>query len=261
MATFCSLFSSSGGNSTYIGTPSGGILIDIGVSAKRTEAALRDIGVDPDSIGAVFVTHEHIDHISGVRVFASRHKAKVYATEGTLIGMDKAGVFASPVDAYIIPSSGAEEQGMFVRPFRISHDANEPTGFTVLLESGKKLAIATDTGTVTREMAESLYGSDLVLLESNHDINMLKMGPYPYPLKKRILSDTGHLSNDMCSSFAGELIESGTEKLILGHLSKENNLPALAFETTRSALEEKGFRTDEDFDLRVAGDLNSPITL
>ena len=259
MATFCSLFSSSSGNCTYIGTPSGGILIDIGVSAKRTETALRNIGVDPADIGAVFVTHEHNDHISGVRVFASRYKAKVYASEGTLIGMDSAGVFTSPVEAYIMPKSGMEAMGMYIRPFHTSHDANDPTGFTITLSSGKRAAVATDTGTVTDSMKENLAGCNLILLESNHDINMLKMGPYPYILKKRILSDTGHLSNDMCSSFAAELIESGTENLILGHLSKENNIPALAFETTKSALEEKGYRTNEDFNLHVAGDLNPPV--
>ncbi len=261
MATFCSLFSSSGGNCTYIGTPSGGILIDIGVSAKKTENALRSIGVEPSSIKAVFVTHEHSDHIKGVRVFASRYNIRVFASEGTLVGMDNAGVFSSPVDAYIMPKSGTEMSGMYIKPFGISHDANEPTGFTVTLESGKKAAIATDTGIITDEMRYNLAGCNLILLESNHDINMLRMGSYPYVLKQRILSDTGHLSNDMSSSFAAELIETGTEKLILGHLSKENNIPALAYETARSAIEEKGYKVNKDFSLYVAGDLNPPVEL
>ncbi len=259
MATFCSLYSSSSGNCTYIGSSGGGILIDIGVSAKRTETALKEIGVDPNTIGAVFVTHEHNDHISGIRVFASRYNIKVYATEGTLIGMDNAGVFKSRVDAYIIPQGGMVSQGMFIKPFRISHDANEPTGFTVTLENGKKAAVATDTGVVTQEMKENLPGCELILLESNHDINMLRMGSYPYILKQRILSDKGHLSNDASATFAADLTDRGAKHIILGHLSKENNIPALAYETAKCSLEAKGLKTGKDINLQVAGSLNPPI--
>ena len=259
MAAFCSLYSSSSGNCTYIGTSSGGILIDAGVSAKRITQALADIGVEPSGIRAIFVTHEHSDHINGIRVFASRNHIGVYASEGTLIGMDRCGVFTSPVDAYIVPGSGMEYGGMFVRPFRISHDANEPTGYTVVTEDGKRIAVATDTGTVTDETREALSGCDLVLLESNHDLNMLKMGPYPYMLKERILSDRGHLSNDSCAEFSRELVSGGTSRLVLGHLSKENNIPSLAFETTRYALGEAGCELNRDYLLTVAGDLNEPI--
>ena len=259
MAEFCSLFSSSSGNCTYIGCSSGGILIDIGVSAKKTEEALKMFDYDPALIKGIFITHEHSDHINGVRVFASRYHIPVFASEGTLIGMEKCGVFSSPVDAYIIPESGTECCGMYIRPFRISHDANEPYGYTVITADGKKIATATDTGTVTEEEKNALHGCDLVLLESNHDINMLKMGPYPFPLKQRILSDIGHLSNDNCSKFACELIESGTARLVLGHLSKENNIPSLAYETTNFALTEKGFKAEKDYSLTVAGDYNEPI--
>lgn len=259
MAEFCSLFSSSSGNCSYIGGSSGGILIDVGVSAKKTEEALRMFDYAPEMIKGIFITHEHSDHINGVRVFASRYHIPVFASEGTLIGMDKSGVFKSPVDAYIIPECGTECCEMFIRPFAISHDANEPMGFTVNTADGKRIAVATDTGIVTDEERNALSGCDLVLLESNHDINMLKMGSYPFPLKQRILSDVGHLSNDSCSEFACELINSGTTRLVLGHLSKENNIPSLAYETTKCALTEKGFEIDRDFTLTVAGDYNEPI--
>ncbi len=259
MAKFCSLFSSSSGNCTYIGSSKGGILVDVGVSAKRTELALRDIGVSPDEIKGIFITHEHSDHISGVRVFASRYHIPVFATEGTLIEMDRAGVFKSPVDAYVMPESGTEKAGIFVRSFRTSHDSREPCGFTVVTPDGKRIAVATDMGTVLRETREAVYGTDLVLLESNHDIRMLQTGPYPYPLKQRILSDKGHLCNDDSAAFALSLLESGTTRFVLGHLSKENNIPALAYETARETLASAGAVPDKDYLLTVAGDLNAPV--
>jgi phosphoribosyl 1,2-cyclic phosphodiesterase len=261
MEKFCSLYSSSSGNCTFIGCDGEGILIDAGVSAKKIEEALRYIGSGIECIRAIFVTHEHSDHINGIRVLASKHGIKVFASKGTLDGMNEREIFKSKIDAYIMPAEGTEICGMYVRPFRISHDAYEPTGFTVVTPAGKRAAIATDMGIITEEAANALYGSDLVLLESNHDINMLKMGPYPYPLKQRILSDVGHLSNDVCSGFAVELAKSGTKQFILGHLSKENNHPSLAYETTRLALTQAGFEENTDYRLTVAGDLNEPVLL
>ncbi len=259
MAEFCSLYSSSSGNCTYIGTSGGGILIDVGVSAKRTEDALISIGVDPSSIAGIFITHEHSDHISGVRVFASRHNIDVYASPGTLAGMDDYGVFKSKINAYVMPAQGVEAAGIYVRPFRTSHDSNESYGYTVVTPDGKRAAVATDTGIVTPEIVENLYGCDLALLESNHDISMLKMGSYPYFLKERILSDRGHLSNDACAELACRLFQGGTTRFILGHLSKENNIPSLAYETTKSALSLCGAEEGRDYLLTVAGDLNKPV--
>lgn len=261
MAKFCSLYSSSSGNCTYIGTSRGGILVDIGVSAKRAEEALISIGVEPSSIGGIFITHEHSDHIKGVKVFASRHNIKVYATGGTLEGMDEAGVFNSGVDAYIIPGQGTECAGIYVRPFKTSHDSYESCGYAAVTPDGKRISVATDTGIITDEIRENLTGSDLVLLESNHDINMLKMGSYPYFLKDRILSDKGHLSNDACADFAKELLESGTSRFVLGHLSKENNIPSLAYATTGEAFARSGAKEGTDYLLTVAGDLNKPINI
>ena len=260
MAVFCSLYSSSSGNCTYIGASSGGILVDVGVSAKRTEQALADIGVDPQSLRGIFITHEHTDHIGGVRVFASRYHLPVYATEGTLKGMDAAGVFNKcSFDAYVIPERGMEIAGMRVRGFSTPHDSNDPCGYTVITPDGKRIAIATDIGCITDTIAENVMGSDLVLLESNHDIGMLQNGSYPFPLKQRILSDVGHLNNEAAADFAVQLLENGTTRFVLGHLSKENNLPRLAYEATRSALTAAGAAEENDYLLSVAGDLNPPV--
>lgn len=261
MAKFCSLYSSSSGNSTYIGTSQGGILIDVGVSAKKTADALKNIGVDPDSIAAIFVTHEHNDHINGVRVFAERHGIKVFASCGTLAGMEDAGAITCKMKADVIPYEGTEAGGMFIRPFKTPHDSRESTGFTIVTPDGKRLAVATDIGEITDTIMDSVYGSDLILLESNHDVGMLKNGPYPFFLKERILSKLGHLSNEICAETAVKLMESGTTRFVLGHLSKENNIPALAFETTRAAMKMAGAVENIDYLLSVAGNNNPVIAL
>ncbi len=261
MAKFCSLFSSSSGNSTFIGSSQGGILIDIGVSAKKTADALKNIGVDPNSISAIFVTHEHTDHINGIRVFAERHGIKVYASQGTLAGMEDAGAITAKMNVDVIPYEGLEIGGMFVRPFKTPHDSRESTGYTVVTPDGKRLAVATDMGEITENVMNSIYGCDLILLESNHDIGMLRNGPYPYFLKERILSNYGHLSNEICAETAVKLMQSGTTRFILGHLSKENNIPALAYETTRSAMRIAGATENIDYLLSVAGNNNPVVAL
>lgn len=261
MAKFCSLYSSSSGNCTYIGGSQGGILVDVGVSAKRTETALLNIGIDPSSIEAIFVTHEHSDHINGIRVFAHRYGIKVYASEGTLAGMEEQGVFTSNIDAEIMPESGIEAGGMFIRSFRTPHDSRESTGYSIVTADSKRIAVATDIGCMTDTVMNAIYGSDLVLLESNHDVGMLQNGPYPYFLKQRILSNHGHLSNENCAKTAVKLMESGTTRFVLGHLSKENNIPSLAFETTHAAMTMAGAKENIDYLLTVAGDLNPVIAL
>ncbi len=253
MARFCSLFSSSSGNCTYIGTSTANILVDVGVSAKRTDEALAGIGVDPDSIDAIFITHEHTDHISGVRVFAAKHNIKVYATPGTIAAMEKSGALGEKNVYDSISPAGVEAGGFFVKPFATSHDAAQSCGYTILTSDSKRLAVCTDLGVMTDSVMNAIYGSDLVLLESNHDVNMLLNGSYPYQLKRRILSELGHLSNDVCARTAVELINGGTTRLVLGHLSHENNLPGLAAETSKSALSEAGMSENSDYLLEVAG--------
>lgn len=260
MAKFCSLYSSSSGNCTYIGTSQGGILVDIGVSAKRTCEALCGIGVDPSSIAAIFITHEHTDHVNGVKVFAKKYGIKIYATAGTLAGMEEQNVLDPRIQTEVVPWSGVEAAGIFVRPFATPHDSRESSGYSVVTPDGKRISVATDIGKVTDTVMNAIHGSDLVLLESNHDVGMLQNGPYPFFLKQRILSDHGHLSNENCAKTAVKLVESGTTRLVLGHLSKENNIPSLAYETTRSAMTLAGAKEGLDYLLTVAGNLNAPIT-
>ncbi len=254
MARFCSLFSSSSGNCSYVGQPDGGILIDVGVSAKRTAETLDCIGVDIGSVGAIFVTHEHTDHIQGIRVLASKHKIPVYASAGTLEALAENGTLNGKFPAEVIPAQGIEINGMFIRPFHTPHDSRESLGYTVETADGNRIAVATDIGKITDEVLSNITCCQLVMLESNHDVRMLQNNPsYPYMLKRRILSDVGHLSNDVCAATAADLIESGTTRLILGHLSKENNLPELAYQSTYSALASRGMEEGSDYILRVAG--------
>ena len=252
MARFCSLFSSSSGNCTYIGSSSGGVLIDAGVSAKQISLKLNSVGVSEKDIGAVFVTHEHGDHIKGLRVFASKHNIPVYATAGTINALENAGVINGKFPVFPI-GDGIECNGQLITPFHTSHDVAESCGYSVTTSDDRRICIATDTGIVTDEMREALTGCDLVLIESNHDIGMLRNGNYPYQLKRRILSDVGHLSNIACGDFITELIKSGTTRFVLGHLSKENNIPSLAYRTSKSALDCIGATENRDYILSVAG--------
>ena len=216
MARFCSLFSSSSGNATYIGSGRTGILIDAGVSAKRIRTALQEREIDPQSIAAIFVTHEHTDHIKGIRVLASQLHLPVYATPGTLRGMAELG--ATDGDFLCEPLETGKEKtvgDLLVRAFPTPHDSNESCGFTVELPDERKVAVATDIGHMTNEVMRGILGCDLVMLESNHDIGMLQNGPYPYFLKRRILSDVGHLCNDACADVAVQLVEHGTTRLFL----------------------------------------------
>lgn len=253
MARFCSLFSSSSGNCTYIGSSGGGVLIDAGVSAKQISLKLDCIDVRPEDINAIFVTHEHADHVSGLRAFASKYKVPVYATAGTVSALEKSGIANGKFEISVIPENGLECAGQFVKAFKTSHDSAESCGYTVTTSDDRKIAVATDTGVVTDTIKAAVDGCDLILAESNHDIGMLRNGSYPYMLKRRILSEVGHLSNVACGEFVTELIKNGTTRFILGHLSKENNMPELAFQTSKAALDCAGAVQFRDYILKVAG--------
>lgn len=252
MARFCSLSSSSSGNCAYIGSAKGGVLIDAGVSAKQISLKLDCIGVNPVDIGAIFVTHEHSDHVRGLRVFASKNNIPVFASQGTIDALVKAGTVNGSFSIEAIESKGIEINGQFITPFRTSHDSAESFGYLVSTSDDRKIAFATDTGVITPEIRAAVTGCDLILAESNHDIGMLRNGSYPYLLKRRILSDVGHLSNLDCSNFVTELVQNGTTRIVLGHLSKENNIPELAFQTTKSALDCIGAVQFKDYILKVA---------
>lgn len=252
MSRFSPLFSSSSGNSMFFGCGQGGILIDCGVTAKRLTLALEKIEVSPEFIKGIFVTHEHSDHVKGLRVFASRHNIPVYGTYGTICALENSGIINGKFPVNVIDEKGVETAGMEIKLFHTSHDSAESCGYTVKLPDGRKAAVCTDLGVMTPQVENSITGSDLIVIESNHDVSMLQNGPYPYILKRRILSDKGHLSNDVCSKAVTRLIESGTTRFILGHLSKENNFPDLAFQTTACALAEKGAQIGRDCIVKVA---------
>jgi len=253
MARVCPLFSGSSGNCIYIGSGTGGLLIDAGVSAKRIEQSLFDRDIDPRSVSAVFITHEHSDHIQGISILAKRYGMKIYASNGTL--SDMAAHDKLPAGADIHPLTADDcvcEQELYIRPFKTMHDAAESFGYVVQTPDDRKIALATDLGVMTQEVMDAVSGCDMVILESNHDISMLSAGSYPYYLKRRILSPYGHLSNEACAAVLPALISSGTTRFVLAHLSRENNLPDLAYQTALSELVQFGMEADEDYKLIVA---------
>lgn len=252
MARFSALYSSSKGNCIFIGGSGGSILIDAGVSAKKIEYALDEIDEQASSVRAIFVTHEHSDHIGGLRAFAGRYGIKVFSSEGTLSALDKGGHLNGKFETDVIGKSGAEAAGMEIVPFRTCHDCREGFGYVITTPDGRKIAVATDLGHYSNEIKTAISGCDLVLIESNYDKRMLMNGPYPYSLKCRITSGEGHLSNDECAMAASELVNSGTTRFVLGHISAENNLPELAYNASLNALCTAGGRLGSDFTLDVA---------
>lgn len=248
MARVCPLFSGSTGNSYYIGSRSAGLLVDAGRSARQLEGMLKLCGIDPLAVHGILVTHEHSDHVSGLRVFAKKYGAPVFCTPGTLQAL---GASAAEFEVRPLPEELAIG-GMEVTHFPVSHDCAQPVGYRIRTADGRVIAVATDLGFLSDQVKGALLGADLAILESNHDLDMLRFGPYPYPLKQRVLSDQGHLSNAACAGFLPQLLQSGTRRMVLGHLSRQNNTPQLALDTAQGALLQAGFVPDVDFLLEAA---------
>jgi phosphoribosyl 1,2-cyclic phosphodiesterase len=251
MAKAVPLFSGSKGNSYYIGSAGEGVLIDAGRNCKQIELAMEANGLNMRSVGALFITHEHTDHCSAVKVLAKKYNLPVYASRGTLTALANSGKLPPHVAAQVIENETAVGN-MLIKRINTPHDAAESCCYRVVCPDGKAALVATDMGVMTDGVRMAAAASDFVVLESNHDIDMLKTGPYPYPLKRRILSDRGHLSNEACAAELTELVRGGTLRLMLGHLSEQNNTPALALRTSVCELERAGMKFNNDFTLDVA---------
>ncbi|BFH15869.1 MBL fold metallo-hydrolase [Paenibacillus melissococcoides] len=243
------LASGSSGNCIWLGNGEVNILVDVGLPKTKIEKIMLQQGIDPTKIEAIFITHEHGDHIKGIAL-AEKYKIPVHASAGTLKGIGDVET-ASPMrpDALIM-FNAFDDSIMRVRPFAVSHDAYEPFGFTVQ-DKDTKVSIMMDTGTVTGQMLKAMEDSDIYVFECNHDVDMLTNGEYPEITKSRILSDTGHLSNQAAAAALARLLRGKGEHIYLTHMSSSNNMPALAEMTVKRALRAKGLKAGEHYYLHV----------
>jgi len=251
---FCPLASGSSGNSAYVGAGGTHILIDAGISGKSIEAGLSELGLEGRQLSAILVTHEHSDHIVGVGVMSRRYELPIYASPKTWRYFDRHGVIGAiepHLARRIEPGQMFEVGSLQAVAFDVPHDASQPVGYSIFA-GGRKITVVTDAGEATSTIRNYVSGSDIVLLESNHDLDMLKNGKYPQALKRRILGPCGHLSNKAAGML---LTETATEKMryvYLGHLSEENNRPLVAFGTVEGILYNQGILPQVGLQLIIA---------
>ena len=230
------LASSSSGNCCLVRSGGDSVLIDAGISAKRIRDGLGEAGLTPAELTGILITHEHSDHIQGLTVLLKSTAAPVYAPGVLAAALARLAPGAAG-RLRVLPMEEATALGsLSVLPFPTPHDVNQSVGYRIEAE-GAVFALATDTGCITEEMLRALSGADIALIEANHDEQLLRYGPYPVPLKRRILSDRGHLSNAECTWLASVLAQRGTGQIVLGHLSRQNNDPRLAFRTVSRGVE------------------------
>ena len=255
MITTNILYSGSEGNATIISDGNTDIIIDAGGTEKRLLEALKGIGKDLSTVKAIFITHEHGDHTKAIYTLSKKYSVPIYTSIGTAksicskkdVCIETRKCVAKHIRT-IEANNTYEIDSLLVTPFQIPHDV-EAHGFKIEFEDGKNLTYATDTGCVTREMLTNFEGTDIAVIESNHDRDMLINGNYAEFLKQRILSDYGHLSNEVASRFALWLSQRGTKHIFLAHLSKDNNTPTIAKSVTRERLDDNGF---SDVELIIA---------
>lgn len=245
----CSISSGSVGNCIFIGGKEGKILVDAGISGKRVEEGLKEIGVNPEELDGIFITHEHLDHIKGIGVMARRYQLPLYGTVETIHAMlrtKNVGKISEELIHLVEPDKAVNIKDIIVNPFSVFHDAGNPVAYT--FQSGEqKIGLATDLGSYDDYTIHNLKDSDILFLEANHDVNMLQVGPYPYLLKQRILGARGHLSNVNSARLLCRLLSQKLKYVILAHLSKDNNYPDLAYETVKCELAEHGIDCQGDF--------------
>ena len=235
-----------------MGGGAGGVLVDAGVSCRAILEGLESNGVEREQVKAVLITHEHIDHIRGLAVLMKKLHVPVYASIQVLDYLVKENQVPPGTRLEAIGESAVEEAGMQITCFPTSHDSVHSLGYRLITSDGRTVGISTDLGTVGEEVRSALTGCDLVLMESNYEHAMLMNGRYPYFLKKRIAGERGHLSNTDCANLLPELVRSGTTRIVLAHLSQENNLPELAYQTALGVLNANGMASGGDYLLSVA---------
>ena len=250
MVQFCPLFSGSSGNAAYIGSPEGAVLIDAGTSARSILAAMEARGLSPARIGGILLTHDHSDHIKGLRVLQKRLNVPVYGSRETLEATARGGYLEPSAELRVLESP-MEIGGMEVTPFDTPHDAAHSLGFRIRV--GERLiGFATDLGQVTGDVREHLLGCHLVMLEANYEERLLALSGYPPFLRQRIRSPRGHLSNADSAQCLSELAARGTARFVVGHLSRENNLPEVAAQAVGHAMSARGLEAGRDYLLQVA---------
>lgn len=241
------LASGSSGNATYIETPTTKLLVDCGLTGKKTTELMRQIDRDPKDLNGILVTHEHTDHIHGVGVMSRKYDLDIYANEKTWKAMSPKLGKIKTEHKFLFNSKELKTIGdIDILSFGVSHDAVDPQFYT-FQKNNKQFVILTDTGYVSDRMRAALKNADAYLIESNHDVGMLRMGAYPWNLKQRILSDKGHLSNEDGALALVDLIGDKTKRVYLGHLSRKNNLKEIARETFKEVLLQKDMGVGEDF--------------
>lgn len=248
---FCSLYSGSSGNSIFVSSGNAKILIDAGLPGKNIEKALKDIGENPAEIDGIFVTHEHTDHVKGVGVLSRKYDVPIYANEFTWKAMESSIGKIKEHNIKVMTEEHVSIKDIDIVSFQIPHDAALAQGYSVY-QGSKKVSIATDLGYFSENIKKNIEDADVLLLESNHDIEMLKFGPYPYTLKRRILSDVGHLSNEDCAKAIATMAGGKRKRVILGHLSKTNNYPELAYQTVVNILKESNIQVNREIGITVA---------
>lgn len=259
----CSIASSSSGNCIYIGTANTNILIDVGISGKRLKSGLETIGLTPEDIDGILITHEHSDHIKGLGVVSRKYNIPIYATSLTwkkVVTSSLTGSIDQNLFHEISPDLDFNINELTVHPFNTSHDAVQPVCYTITKDK-KKISVVTDLGCYNSYIKENLKDSNILFIEANHDIEMLKEGSYPYYLKQRILSDKGHLSNEMSGKLISEVFNENLKYVILGHLSKENNHPGTAHESVRTILGLSVQTSDIQFIVSEREEISGLITI